>query len=68
MARFHLKNGALLERINILGDPSPKGMRRSLGTMVNYVYDLNRVEENHEAYVTDHEVICSAAVRKLLSR
>ncbi len=68
VARFHLRNGAMLERINILGNPSPKGMQRSLGTMVNYVYDLNRVEENHEAYVRDHEVICSAAVRKALSR
>ncbi len=68
VARFHLKNGAILERINILGNPSPKGMQRSLGTMVNYVYDLNRVEDNHEAFVTDHEVICSAAVRKALTR
>ncbi len=68
VARFHLKNGAILERINILGNPSPKGMQRALGTMVNYVYDLNRVEDNHEAYVTHHEVICSAAVRKALAR
>ena len=68
VARFHLRNGAMLERINILGNPSPKGMQRSLGTMVNYVYDLNRVEENHEAYVRNHKVICSAAVRKALAR
>ena len=65
VARFHLKNGAILERINVLGNPSEAGMERSLGTMVNYVYDLSRVEENHEKYVKDNQVICSSMVRKL---
>ena len=65
VARFHLKNGAKLERINILGDPSQKGMERSLGTMVNYVYDLAKVEDNHEKYARNNTVICSAQVRKL---
>lgn len=68
VARFHLKNGALLERINVLGDPSAKGMKNSLGTMVNYVYDLSRVEDNHEAYVRDNKIICSSLVRKLLKK
>ena len=68
VARFHLKNGALLERINVLGNPSEKGMEHSLGTMVNYVYDLSKVEDNHEAYVRDNKVICSAQVRKLLKK
>ncbi len=68
VARFHLKNGAILERINILGNPSDTGMERSLGTMVNYVYDLSRVEENHEEYVKNNRVITSSQVRKALSR
>ena len=68
VARFHLKNGAILKRINILGDPAEKGMAHSLGTMVNYVYDLSRVEDNHEEYVRNNKVICSSSVRKVLSR
>ena len=68
VARFHLKNGAILERINILGNPAEKGMERSLGTMVNYVYDLSRVEENHEEYVKNNRVISSTQVKKTLSR
>lgn len=51
VARFHLDNGARLERLNPLGDLSPKGMRQSLGTMVNYLYDLDKVARNHEAFV-----------------
>jgi malonyl-CoA decarboxylase len=68
VARFHLKNGAILERINILGNPSTKGMKDSLGTMVNYVYDLSRVEHNHENYVRSDKVICSSQVKKLLKK
>lgn len=68
VARFHLKNGAILERINILANPSEVGMKRSFGTMVNYVYDLSRVEANHEEYVRNNRVICSSAVKKALSR
>lgn len=68
VARFHLKNGAILERINILGNPADNGMERSLGTMVNYVYDLSRVEENHEDYVRNNKVICSSQVKKLLNK
>jgi len=68
VARFHLKNGAILERINILGNPSDKGMERSLGTMVNYVYDLSKVEDNHEEYVRNNRIIASAQVKKLLGK
>ena len=68
VARFHLKNGAILERINILANPSEVGMERAFGTMVNYVYDLARVEDNHEEYVRNGRVICSGAVKKALSR
>ncbi|MDH5356549.1 MAG: malonyl-CoA decarboxylase [Gammaproteobacteria bacterium] len=68
VARFHLKNGAFLDRINPLADPSEKGQNQSFGLMVNYVYDLTKVEENHEAYMKDHQVVCSNLVRKLLTR
>ncbi|WP_407166349.1 malonyl-CoA decarboxylase [Bradyrhizobium sp. ORS 111] len=66
VARFHLGNGARLERINWLGDLSPKGMRESAGIMVNYLYRLDDIEKNHEAYANTGEVIASGAVKKLL--
>ena len=46
VARFHLGNGARIERLNWAGDPSPKGLRQSYGLMVNYLYDLKRLEKN----------------------
>ncbi len=66
VARFHLGNGARLERINWLGDLSPKGLRKSAGIMVNYLYRLDDIEKNHEAYANDGEVVASSAVKKLL--
>jgi malonyl-CoA decarboxylase len=66
VARFHLGNGARLERIDWLGDLSPKGLRESAGFMVNYLYRLDDIEKNHEAYVNHGEVAASSAVKKLL--
>ncbi len=66
VARFHLGNGARLERINWLGDLSPKGLRESAGIMVNYLYRLEDIEKNHETYANDDEVVASSAVKKLL--
>jgi malonyl-CoA decarboxylase len=66
VARFHLGNGARLERINWLGDLSPKGLRESAGIMVNYLYRLEDIEKNHEAFANDGEVVASSAVKKLL--
>jgi malonyl-CoA decarboxylase len=66
VARFHLGNGARLERIDWLGDLSAKGMRESAGIMVNYLYRLDDIEENHEAYANNGEVVASSAVKKLL--
>jgi malonyl-CoA decarboxylase len=65
VARFHLGNGAALERLNWLGDTSESGMARSAGMMVNYVYRLEDVERNHERYFADHAVVASRAVAKL---
>ena len=66
VARFHLGNGARLERIDWLGDVSPKGLRESAGIMVNYLYRLEDIEKNHEAYVNQDEIAASSAVKKLL--
>jgi malonyl-CoA decarboxylase len=66
VARFHLGNGARLERINWFGDRSAKGLRDSVGLMVNYLYDLDHIEENHEIYANHAEIVASNAVRKLL--
>jgi len=65
VARFHLGNGAALERLNWLGDTSESGMARSAGMMVNYIYRLEDVERNHERYFGDHAVVASRAVEKL---
>jgi malonyl-CoA decarboxylase len=66
VARFHLGNGARLERIDWLGDISPKGLRESAGLMVNYLYRLDDIEKNHEVYANQGEVVASSAVKKLL--
>ena len=51
VARFHLNNGARMDRLNISGDLSDKGLKQSLGLMVNYVYDLKTIERNHQQFV-----------------
>lgn len=66
VARFHLRNGARLERINWLADTSEKGLAESYGILVNYRYDPSRIERNHEAYVATGEVIHTSAVKNLL--
>ena len=58
VARFHLGNGARLERLNWLGDTSEKGVRQGLSLMVNYRYDLRDIERNHEAYVNQGYCRC----------
>jgi malonyl-CoA decarboxylase len=65
VARFHLGNGARLERLNPLGDLSAAALRQSHGMMVNYLYDLDHIEENHEAFANKGEVLASAAIRRL---
>jgi malonyl-CoA decarboxylase len=66
VARFHIGNGARLERVDWLGDLSPKGLRESAGIMVNYLYRPDDIEKNHEAYANDGEVTASSTVKKLL--
>jgi malonyl-CoA decarboxylase len=64
--RFHIGNGARLERIDWLGDLSPKGLRESAGIMVNYLYRLEDIEKNHEAYANHGEIAASSAVKRLI--
>ena len=65
VARFHLDNGARLERLNALGDLSVKGATQSFGLMVNYLYDLDKIEVHHEKFVQG-AVAHSRAVSALL--
>src|SRR5512146_1464529 len=66
VARFHLGNGARLERINWLADTSDKAIAQAHGLMVNYLYDLDDIEKNHEAFAEGPTVVASNAVQRLL--
>ncbi|OJF99226.1 malonyl-CoA decarboxylase [Pararhizobium antarcticum] len=66
VARFHLGNGARLERINFLGDRSDRAMRQAHGLMVNYLYKLDDIEINHEAFAGRGEVVTTQPVRRLV--
>jgi len=66
VARFHLGNGARLERLNFLADTSPRALHNSYGLMVNYLYDLDDIEKNHEAYAENRTIAAVNAVKKLV--
>jgi len=61
VARFHLGNGARVERLNWAGDPSAKGLKQSYGLMVNYLYDLKRLDK-HRALLSQGKVAVSGDV------
>ena len=65
VARFHLGNGASVERLNWSADLSEKGIDQSAGVMVNYLYDSDDIVSNHEAYVRDGVIAASSAVTRL---
>jgi malonyl-CoA decarboxylase len=67
VARFHLRNGARIERINFAADASQRGLAQSFGLMVNYLYDLGEIEQNHEAFTATGEIAASSSVQKLLA-
>jgi len=67
VARFHLGNGARLERINFLADQSKRALRQAHGLMVNYLYKLDDIETNHEAFASRNEVATTPAIRRLAS-
>ena len=66
VAKFHLGNGAKLHLVNWAGDLSRKGLRQSAGLMVNYLYDLGSVEDNHERFANG-EIVYSRAVGRLMT-
>jgi len=66
VARFHLGNGARLERIDFLGDTSERALKQAHGLMVNYLYDLDDIEKNHEAFAENRTVVVSSAVQRLV--
>lgn len=66
VARFHLGNGAQIGQINWMGDTSRNGLKQSAALLVNYRYELNKVEENHEAFVNDNQIACTKRVLDLL--
>jgi malonyl-CoA decarboxylase len=68
VARFHLGNGARLERLNWAANLSPRGIQESLGMMVNYLYEPKSIEDNHEQFVTVGRVARSSEVDDLIKR
>ena len=64
VARFHLGNGALVHKVHDRADVSEKGLRQSGGVMVNYLYDLDRVSQNHERYSAAQDVAASAEIKQ----
>ena len=67
VARFHLGNGARLERLDWLADTSERALRQSYGLMVNYLYDLDYIERNHEAYAQHRAVVAASSVTRLVT-
>lgn len=65
VARFHLRNGARVERLNWLADPSPSGILQSAGLMANYVYELNDLQRNHELYTRAGEISAAGRLERL---
>ena len=65
VARFHLGNGARVERLNWAGDPSPKGLKQSYGLMVNYLYDLKRIDK-HRGLLAQGKVPVSGDIEGLI--
>jgi len=67
VARFHLGNGARLERLDWLADTSERALKQSYGLMVNYLYDLDYIERNHEAFAQHRAVVAASAVTRLVT-
>ena len=65
VARFHLGNGAMVHAVHADADTSKNGRKQSNGTMVNYLYDLSQISQNHEKFVGEQTVVASAAVEAL---
>lgn len=68
VARFHLGNGARIENIQWLADTSQRGLENSCAMMVNYLYELEQIESNHEAFAVRHEIALSGTMQTLKKR
>lgn len=66
VARFHLGNGAMLHDVHAFADMSKNGLNQSCGTMVNYLYELGKVEQNHEDFVTSGTIAQSKDIQGIL--
>ncbi len=66
VAHFHLNNGAIVAQINWLADTSKNGISQSAGLMINYLYTLKTIDNNHESYRAGKAVIASARVKNRL--
>jgi len=65
VSRFHLGNGASIERLNWAADHSAKGLQQSAGMMVNYLYERDEIVANHEAFSEQGRIVASATVKRL---
>lgn len=65
VARFHISNGARLEAVHWMADVSKRGLEQSAGIMVNYLYRLQHIERNHDAFAREHRVVAAARVHAL---
>ncbi len=68
VASFHLGNGATVHRFNYLGDTSDNGITQSAGMMINYLYELNTIDVNHENYANTKEIVADDSIRNLVSQ
>ena len=66
VARFHLGNGAQLHKVHASADLSSKGLAQSCGSMVNYLYDLRSIGQNHEEYITEGNIEFNDKLKPLL--
>ena len=66
VTRFHLRNGAMINDIVVNADVSETGFKRSFGVMVNYLYELNNIEKNHEEFVNKKQIIYSNKLKQFL--
>lgn len=67
VAKFHLGNGATLHKINWPGDLTGQGKKEWHGLMINYLYELDAIEQNHELFMTQHQIVTSEEVKALAS-
>jgi len=68
VANFHLSNGAIMEKLNWMSDLSKNGLDQSASIMINYLYDLNVIEDNHELYSGTKKIKASSKLKNLIKQ